>query len=155
MPTNYENQFASRPAVYAAWVALKEAVSGDMELRRYELATFAAAQAIRSSYCSLAHGTLLRNELGGWEPLDETERAVMALAEQVALDATQTDAQVARLRDLGLSDGEIFDVVLAASARCFFAKANDAMGVLADAHYNELDQDVRDALVVGRPIASS
>ena len=155
MPTNYERQFSSRPAVYEAWGALRQAVSAEMDPRRYELATFAAAQAIKSSYCSLAHGTLLRDTLGGWEPHDETERAVMALAEQVALDATKTDDQVARLRELGLSEDEIFDVALAAAARCFFAKANDAMGVLPDAHYNELDADVRAALVVGRPIANS
>ena len=154
MPTNYEKQFASRPEVYAAWGALREAVSSTMDVRRYELATFAAAQQIRSSYCSLAHGTLLRNELGGWEPQDDVERAVTALAAQVADDATATDTQVERLRELGLSDDEIFDVVLAAAARCFFAKANDAMGVLPDAHYNELDAATRAALVVGRPIAS-
>ena len=155
MPTNSEKQFAARPEVYAAWGALREAISGNMDARRYELATFAAAQRIKSSYCSLAHGTLLRDKLGGWEPQDEVERAVTALAEQVADDATRTDDHVARLRELGLSDDEIFDVVLAAAARCFFAKANDAMGVLPDAHYNELDDHVREALVVGRPIASS
>ena len=155
MTTNYERLFAARPEVYEAWGALRGAITATMDPRRYELATFAAAQQIKSSYCSLAHGTLLREELGGWEPLDETERAVMELATQVAADATRTDDQVARLRELGLTDDEIFDVVLAAAARCFFAKANDAMGVLPDAHYNELDADVRDVLVVGRPIASS
>jgi len=79
----------------------------------------------------------------------------LALAGQVARVSTATDGAVARLRELGLGDDEIFDVVLAAAARCFFAKANDAMGVLPDAHYNELDEETRAALVVGRPIASS
>jgi len=155
MPTNYEKQFESRPDVYAAWGTLREAISGNMDLRRYELATFAAAQAIKSSYCSLAHGTVLRDQLGGWKPVDETERAVMALATQVATDSTRTDDHVATLRELGLSDDEIFDVVLAAAARCFFAKSNDAMGVLPDAHYNDLDAETRAVLVVGRPIAGA
>ncbi len=45
------------------------------------------------------------------------------------------------------------DVVLAAAARCFFSKTLDALGVLPDASYRELDPELRDALVVGRPIA--
>ena len=47
------------------------------------------------------------------------------------------------------------DVVLAASARCFFSKTLDALGVLPDASYAALDPDVREALVVGRPIADA
>ena len=47
------------------------------------------------------------------------------------------------------------DVVLAAAARCFFSKTLDALGVLPDAHYRELDPELLDALVVGRPIADS
>jgi hypothetical protein len=57
------------------------------------------------------------------------------------------------LRDLGLSADEIMDVVLAASARCFFSKTLDALGVLPDASYRELDSGLLEALVVGRPIA--
>jgi len=45
--------------------------------------------------------------------------------------------------------------VLAASARCFFSKTLDALGVLPDAGYAELEPDVREALVVGRPIADA
>ena len=47
------------------------------------------------------------------------------------------------------------DVVLTAAARCFFSKTLDALGVRADASYHELDQELRDVLVVGRPIADS
>ena len=57
--------------------------------------------------------------------------AVMDLAEKVADDATSvTEADVQRLRGLGLCDAEIFDVVLAAAARCFYSKTLDALGVL-------------------------
>jgi hypothetical protein len=45
------------------------------------------------------------------------------------------------------------DVVLAAAARCFFSTALDALGVRADPAYRELDSELREALVVGRPIA--
>ena len=60
-----------------------------------------------------------------------------------------------RLRDLGLSDADIADVVYAASVRCFFSKTLDALGMLADASYRDLPADVQEALVVGRPIAEA
>jgi hypothetical protein len=79
----------------------------------------------------------------------------MDLAEKVAADATSvTEEDVDRLRELGLDDGEIVSVVSAAAARCFFSKALDALGVQPDAAYAELDPSLREALVVGRPIAS-
>jgi alkylhydroperoxidase family enzyme len=165
MPTNYDRLFEPRPDVYAAWAQLNGSIKAGMDLRRYELATFAAAQRLKSSYCSLAHGTVLREKLG--EPvlelardraavLDEVDLAVMELAERVVDDATAIEAaDLQRLRDLGLSDVEIMDVVLAAAARCFFSKTLDALGVLPDAHYRELEPELREALVVGRPIADA
>jgi len=165
LPTNYERAFAERPEVLAAWVELNTAIKGGMDLRRYELATLAAARRLRSSYCCLAHGSVLIERFG--EPveeiardhrnagLDEVDIAVMDLAEHVVDDATSIeDSDLQRLRDLGLSDTDIMDVVLAATARCFFSKTLDAVGVLPDAVYNELDPELREALVVGRPIAA-
>ena len=88
--------------------------------------------------------------------LDEIDVAVMDLAEQVVDDATSiSEADLQRLRDLGLSHQEIMDVILAAAARCFFSKALDALGVRADSSYRELEPGLRQALVVGRPIADS
>ena len=166
MATNFERAFEERPEVYAAWQQLNGAIKAGMDLRRYELATLAAAQQLRSSYCSLAHGRVLLEQFG--EPagdiardrhatgLDENDLAVMDFAERVVDDATAiTDADLQRLRDLGLSDTDIMDVVLAAAARCFFAKTLDALGVRPDASFRELDPDVLDALVVGHPIADA
>ena len=45
MPTNFERAFAARPEVYAAWAELNGAIKAGMDLRRYELATLAAASA--------------------------------------------------------------------------------------------------------------
>ena len=65
--------------------------------------------------------------------LDDVDRAVMELADKVAADATAvTQADVDRLRDLGLSDAEIADVVFAAALRCFFSKTLDGLGVEPD-----------------------
>jgi alkylhydroperoxidase family enzyme len=77
----------------------------------------------------------------------------MDLAERVVDDATSIgEADLKRLRDLGLSETEIMDVILAAAARCFFSKTLDALGVRADASYREMEPRMREALVVGRPI---
>lgn len=166
MPTNYERAFAERPEVLAAWGQLNGAIKAGMDLRRYELATFAAARRLRSSYCCLAHGTVLQEQFN--EPLleialnhhaaglDTIDVAVMDLAERVVDDATSIgEAELQRVHDLGLSETEIMDVILAATARCFFSKTLDALGVLPDASYLDLDPDLRAALVVGRPIAGA
>lgn len=166
MTANYERAFAGRPEVYAAWIALNTAVKATMELRRYELVTLAAALRLRSSYCSLAHGRVLAEQLH--EPvlaiardrhsagLTAVDLAVMELAERVVDDASAIDDEARRpLRELGLSPAEIGDVVLAASARCFFSKALDGLGALPDASFRELEPELRDALIVGRPIAES
>jgi alkylhydroperoxidase family enzyme len=166
MTTNSERAFAERPEVLAAWVQLNSAIKAGMDLRRYELATLAAARRLRSSYCCLAHGTVLLERFGEAvreialdhrsAGLDEVDVAVMDLAELVVDDATSIgEADVQRLRDLGLSEAEIMDVVLAAAARCFFSKTLDALGVLPDASYGELDAELREVLVVGRPIAAT
>jgi len=166
MTTNHEAAFAERPEVYAAWGQLNSAIKAGMDLRRYELVTLAAARRLRSSYCCLAHGTVLHECFG--EPvldialdhrtagLDEIDVAVMDLAERVVDDATSIgEADLQRLRDLGLSETEIMDVVLAAAARCFFSKTLDALDVRPDASYSELEPQLRDALVVGRAIADA
>jgi len=46
--------FAHRPAVYAAWRQLVGVITENMDARRYEVATVAAARTLRSSYCTLA-----------------------------------------------------------------------------------------------------
>jgi hypothetical protein len=81
---------------------------------------------------------------------------VMDFAERVVDDAASIgEDDLQRLRDLGLSDTDILDVALAAAGRCFFSKTLDALGVQPDAKYRELEPGLREALVVGRPIAES
>src|ERR1700730_16628629 len=59
---NYTKAFSLRPEVYAVWRKLNGAIKTNMDLRRYELATVAAARRLRSSYCTLAHGSVLLAE---------------------------------------------------------------------------------------------
>jgi uncharacterized peroxidase-related enzyme len=165
---NFTKAFSPRPDVYAAWRGLNRAIRANMDLRRYELATIAAATRLRSSYCTLAHGSVLldrflgpddlRAVVGGRDAgaLDAVDAAVLELADKVAADATSvTAADIDPLRALGLDDAEILDVVLAAAARCFFSTVLDGIGVEPDAKYAALDPELREALTVGRPIAAA
>jgi uncharacterized peroxidase-related enzyme len=166
---NFTRAFSLHPEVYAAWRQLNGAIKAGMDLRRYELATLAAARRLRSSYCALAHGSVLLNNAfvtpsglralmdddGAAADLSPADVAVMDLADKVADDpGSVTEADYDGLRALGLTDAEILDVVLTAAARCFFSTALDALGAAPDAKYAALDPDLRDALTVGRPIAT-
>jgi uncharacterized peroxidase-related enzyme len=166
---NYALPFARHADVARAWGALDKAIRSHMDRRRFELATIAAARAYRSTYCVAAHAKFLRDECNddhsmrviaadpGGGTLDATDRAVIKFATQVAVDAssiTATDVQA--LRDHGLTDEEITDVVFASAARAFFTKVLDAVGVQADVQLGEkFDADVRRQVTVGRPIADS
>jgi len=163
---NMHKLFAHRPPVMEAWDALLSEIRANMSARRYELVTLAAAKELKSSYCLLAHGSiLLRDEMTPMElvatvetperaPIEDCERAIMAFAVKVVRDANSvTREDVEGLRHHGLTDTEIFDVTAAAAVRCFFSKTLDALGVQPDAVYRQrLGPVVRDALVLGRPI---
>ncbi len=164
---NYAAAFASRPDVAQAWTALNVAVRDGMNRRRFELATIAAARALRSTYCAAAHSKFLRDACGdeatmlslAADPdggsLDTTDRAVVAFARNVAMDAAAISEQdVEALRTVGLSDNDIADVVFAVAARCFFATVLDGVGVNADHQLGAaFDPHVVEQLSVGRPIA--
>jgi uncharacterized peroxidase-related enzyme len=164
---NYTKVFGERPAVYAAWKQLGGAIGGAMDKRRYELATLAAAKVLRSSYCALAHGTVLAELLdpeatravadGDADTvLDPVDAEIVRFATLVARDAAAVTAKdVDRLRAVGLSDEDILDVTLAVAARCFFSTVLEALGVQPDPAYQALDPDLRAALTVGRPIAEA
>src|SRR4051794_32394265 len=162
---NWAVALGARPAVLAAWNQLNTEVRNGMDRRRYELATIAAAQALRSTYCAIAHSWLLTHKLGLVEPdelatilvdgADPVERAVMAFAGKVARDAAAvTAADVQELRDVGLSDDDVLDVALAVAARCFFATVLDAVGAQTDPELADaLGPKLAAMLTVGRPVA--
>jgi uncharacterized peroxidase-related enzyme len=165
---NYTKLFSLHPEVNTGWVGLLGAVRSRMDTRRYELVTLAAARGLRSSYCMLAHGSILREnffapeqlaaiarDYGATPDLAPAEAAMMAYAEQIARDATAiTQADVDGLRGYGFTDEEIFDIAATAAARCFFSKLLDALGAEPDAVYGELEEGLRGALVVGREISA-
>lgn len=163
---NYAKVFCHRPELLARWAALLAEVKRPLDRRRLELATFAAAHELGNSPCALAHGQVLREFFADDEivaiaagrvgALPAAEQALLRFARTVARDAASvTAADLAELRDLGFADAEIFDIAAAAAARAFFTKLLDAMGVLPDAPFAELPEELRRALTVGRPIDSA
>ena len=162
---NYVRPFSLHPGAYTAWVQLIGSIVRAMDQRRYELVTVAAARRLKSTYCAMAHTKVLRDndyladpalERVMTEPsevLDATEATVVAFAEKVADNASSIGSDdIAGLRDAGLDDSEIFNVILAAAARCFFSTVIDAAGAATDAELaTEFPPALRDLLVVGRP----
>jgi uncharacterized peroxidase-related enzyme len=163
---NYARIFSHRPPVMAAWGNLIGAIHGPIDLRRFELVTIAAAGSLRSSYCMLAHGRVLRQQVFTAEQvtaiaadftnagLSSAEVAMMSFAAQIARDATEiTEPDIQGLRAHGFSDTEIFDIAATAAARCFFTKLLDALGAEPDSAFLELEDELRAQLTVGRPIS--
>ncbi|NTF32066.1 carboxymuconolactone decarboxylase family protein [Rhizobium skierniewicense] len=165
LPNMYQ-AFGHRPEVMESWSALLVSLRGNIEPRRYELVTLAAARELRSSYCMLAHGAVLAREgvsdseleaiIDGGDdaPLDEQERAIMVFATKVVRDATSiTQDDIDMLKTHALTDAEIFDIVAASAARCFFSKTLDALGTSPDqAYVDRLGPQLSKKLAMGRPI---
>ena len=163
---NYAKLFSLRPQVMATWAAFLASIRGNMDPRRYELVTLAAARALQCSYCMLAHGAVLRRDFYSAEQLTEITRdpaasdltpaevAMMAFVDKLTRDATAiTRADVQGLLDRGFTDAEIFDITAAASARCFFSKLLDALGAEADGAYDFLEDPLKQLLTPGRPMS--
>ena len=163
---NYVQAFSLRPDVMAAWGQFLGTLTSHMDARRYELVTLAAARALHSSYCMLAHGTVMLQELFSPEQLTRiaqdyqsadltlAEVAMMAYAEQIVVDATAvTQAHIDTLHQHDFTDSEIFDIATTAAARCFISKTVDALGAEPDEAFMALDETLRQSLTVGRPIS--
>lgn len=161
---NYSKVFCHRPEIMERWARLLAAIRRPMDARRFELITFAAARALRNSYCSLAHGKVLTAffgidgvlsiaDSGSEESLTDAECAMMSFARKVAVDASSvTPDDIDMLKSHAFSDEEIFDIAATAAARAFFTKILDALGAEADDSFSEMDDDLRRSLTVGRPI---
>jgi uncharacterized peroxidase-related enzyme len=161
---NYAKVFCYRPELMRLWAQLQSGIKRHMDKRRFELVTFAAAHALRSTLCSLAHGKALteffssedvqsiaRGEVP--QSLSDAEAAMVAFGRKVAQDASAvTSADVERLKQHGFSDAEVFDIVATAAGRAFFSKVVESLGVEADPPFHAMNSEFRQALTVGRPL---
>lgn len=166
---NYASVFSTRPDVAAAWNTMNASVRDGMDRRRFEIATIAAARALRSTYCTGAHSKFLRDTCGdekamlaiAGEPsgagLEGVDRAVYEFATKVASDAASVEQEdVDALRAVGLSDADVADVVFAVAARSFFTRVLDGLGAQLDIQTAAtFTPEVRAAMIVGRPPAEA
>lgn len=161
---NYAKAFSHRPELMDIWAAMLKDIKSRMSDRMFVLVTFAAARALKSSSCSLAFGKRLLTYFSKEEVLTLTrghlemvvtsaEALAMRYAAEVATDATTVRTYtISSLKSAGLSDAEIFDIASAAAARAFFTKVLDGVGTHPEEGLAELDPELVEALVVGRPI---
>jgi len=111
----------------------------------------------------LAHGAVLRKNFFNADQLiaivkdyshaslTDEEVTLMALAQKIVVDPKQvTQEDIADLRICGLTDADILDVVLVCTARTFFSKTLDALGVEPDEAYKSLEPELVKALTIGR-----
>lgn len=112
----------------------------------------------------LSHGALLRKNFFSAEELvaivkdfrnaglSSEEVAIMSFAQKATKEPAKiTEGDFEELRGHGLSDGEIFDVLIASTARNFFSKTLDSLGAVPDQAYLELEPELLRALTPGRP----
>jgi uncharacterized peroxidase-related enzyme len=139
-----------RPELGLAYRAFEAAVMAapGLSARERRLIHLVVAQRIRSTYCVLVYAAALERDLGGPDGiravlrdyrgagLSEREVAVLDYALAVAV-GHPTEADVERLRRLGLDDGAILHVAAVAALRLFGSRVYDALGVETDPFFLE------------------
>lgn len=142
---------AVNPEAHEAFEQLLGAIVPSLGVRTYELATLAAAAAIGSPHCLLAHGRkalragvmdeaqlerFARGELATGRRTGDLDDADLAVVDFAAKASTRpedmSDADSQRLRDAGFTDRQIVDIALAAAARNFLSRALLALAVPVD-----------------------
>lgn len=112
----------------------------------------------------VAHGAVLRKNFFSVEQiqaiikdfrnagLPDEDVALMSFAQKVIHQANKVcDEDIEALRHYGLSDEDILDVVVVVTARSFFSKTLDALGVEPDEAYLTLEPELIETLAIGRP----
>jgi len=149
---------AVNPEALTAFEDLTKAIAAQLGVRNYRLVTLAAARALKSDECLLAHGSMARKIMDDDQVarvardfhdagLTDAEVAMMEFAEKVCGDAaamTEADSQI--LRDHGFSDRDIVDITLAAAVRNYYSRALQALAVPLDVPPS-LPTELREALI--------
>lgn len=157
---SHTRAMAVNPEALAAFESLIGSIVPSIGVRTYELATLAAAAAVKSPHCLLAHGrkTLRADALDEDQlelvardftdaGLGDADVAVMRYATKLSTDAAEmTDADSQELRDAGFTDRQIVDITLAAAGRNYFSRTLQALAVPVE-EVAGLSPRVRDALL--------
>lgn len=135
---------AVNPEAVRAFQQLAVTIAKPLGMRTYELVTLAAAEALGSDACRLAHSRKSLKYMSADEVLrvvadyrsaglSDAEVAMMDFASRLSTDsASMTDADSRRLRDVGFTDRQIVDITLAAALRNFFSRSLHALAVDVD-----------------------
>jgi uncharacterized peroxidase-related enzyme len=139
---NWTRLWCWRPDLLSAFRELRASLMGSSALADRDWAVLVTATAAErnDSYCSLAWGTRLATLTdettaaqviaGAPAPaLSEREAALADWARQVVRDPNATtERDIARLREVGLGDQEIFEATAFVAFRLAFSAINDALG---------------------------
>lgn len=163
---NFTRLWGWRPDVYFSFAALRTLLTDASALTDRDRAVLVTATAAErnDSYCSLAWGTRLaaltdevtaaQTIAGDPAPeLSDREAVLAAWARQVVRDPNATtEGDIARLRDVGLSDREIFEATAFVAFRLALSTINDALGAAPDKQLADAAPPaVRAAVSYGRP----
>lgn len=131
-------------------------------LLNFRLITLIAARHVPSSYCSHVYFRSLSGMLGREQALavhkdyrnaglSDQQVEMLAYVEQITRDASRIgEADIERLRKVGLTDLNIADIALAASFRNFMSRYFDAVGATAEPAFLDADPAVRRQMAVGK-----
>jgi uncharacterized peroxidase-related enzyme len=162
---NWTRLWCWRPDLLHAFAELRASLMGLSALADRDWAVLVTATAAErnDSYCSLAWGTRLAKLsddataaqiiAGAPAPaLSEREAALADWARQVVRDPNATtERNVARLRQVGLGDQEIFEATAFVAFRLAFSAINDALGAAPDKQLADAAPvEVRAAVDYGR-----
>lgn len=168
--SNHTRLWSWRPDLRRAFLELRSSVIGSSELtdRDWAVLMTATAAEVNDSYCSLAWGARLAGltddetaaQLIAGKPAPELsvrESALVDWARQVIRDPNATtEGHVARLREVGLGDREIFEATAFVAFRLAFSTINDALGAIPDKQLAEAaPPPVRAAVNYGRSPAQA
>lgn len=163
---NYAKLFSHRPSVLTAWAEMIAVIRAPVDARTFELVTFAAACALGSSSCSLAHARKLidrflssdevaaiASEREFETTLNAAEIAMVRLARKLVRASSSVEqSDIDALRAAGLADAHIFDIACIAAGRAFFANLLEGLGALPDPAFGELAPKLVSQLAVGRAV---
>jgi uncharacterized peroxidase-related enzyme len=138
-----------------------------LDFRQRGVLVTAAASTLGDSYCSLAWGgklsgasdpTLAAGVLTGQDAgLTDQEKAMASWARKIVKDPNgTTPADLQELRDVGLTDSQVFAITAFVALRVAFSTVNDALGASPDAQLVEsLPLEVTQSVTYGRPSCAS
>ena len=165
---NHTRLWSWRPDLRGRFADLRTDLMASSSLtdRDWAVLVTSTAAELTDSYCSLAWGerlaklagdeTAAQVLLGNATGLTEREAALSGWARQLVRDPNgTTEADVDRLREVGLNDREIFEATTFIAFRLAFSTVNDALGAVPDKQVADAAPgQVRAAVTYGRPPAS-